>query len=114
MRRNKLSRPETLLVCICFLFTATVSADISGEKLYMKNCMVCHADDGSGVMPGVQDLEKNRSWSRIDESELLKRLKEGIKSSESGVSMPAKGGNTNLTDNDLKKIIRYMRGSFLK
>jgi len=30
------------------------------------------------------------------------------------MNMPAKGGNPNLTDKDLNKIINYMRQSFLK
>lgn len=113
MHHNKLLKTEMLSVCLFLSLNTATHADTSGESLYLQNCMVCHADDGSGSMPGVLDLDKNRSWSTITVSELLARLKKGIQGSESGVSMPPKGGNANLTDNDLEKIILYMRESFL-
>lgn len=113
MHKNKLLKIKEFSVCVFLLYSIAVNADNSGETLYIQNCMVCHADDGSGAMPGVFDLEKNRAWSKITESKLLIRLNEGIQSSVSGVSMPPKGGNANLSDKDLKKIIRYMRESFL-
>jgi cytochrome c5 len=74
--------------------------------------MVCHADDGSGAMPGVIDLGENRVWLTIDSQLLLKRLKQGIQNTGGGISMPAKGGNPKLTDNDLQKIILYMQKYF--
>ena len=75
--------------------------------------MVCHADDGSGAMPGVSDLSENRTWSTIPESQLLTRLNKGIQTAGSAVSMPPKGGNPDLTDTDLIAIIAYMRKEFL-
>ena len=81
--------------------------------MYVQSCMVCHADDGSGSMPGVADLTLNRSWATEDESKLILRLKQGINSPKTEVTMPPKGGNPELSDNDLREIIRYMRASFL-
>jgi len=89
-------------------------AEERGERLYTQNCMVCHADDGGGAMPGVSDLSENRAWSTLSESKLIARLKQGIKTPGSPVSMPPKGGNLELTDADLQVIISYMRASFLK
>ena len=97
-----------------FIYSTAVNAAARGEKLYLQNCMVCHADDGTGAMPGVLDLEENRAWSTIDEIKLLTRLKQGIQKSGASISMPAKGGNPDLTDKELKEIINYMRQSFLK
>ena len=105
---------KLLFSCFVFLYSTGVKADSVGEQLYMQNCMVCHADDGSGAMPGVLDLDENRAWSLIDDETLLTRLKQGIQKPGASISMPAKGGNPNLTDKDLKEIINYMRQSFLK
>ena len=63
-------------------------------------------------MPGVLDLKEDKGWSTEDEQSLLARLKQGIQKPGGNFNMPAKGGNPNLTDDDLKKIIRYMRKSF--
>ena len=105
---------KLLFLCFVFLYAIAVKANSIGEQLYMQNCMICHADDGSGAMPGVLDLENKIGWSTIDGETLLKRLKQGIQKSGGEISMPAKGGNPNLTDKDLKEIINYMRQSFLK
>ena len=110
---------NTLKIKILFFsfvlcFSITVKAESTGEQLYMKNCMVCHAADGSGSMPGVIDLEENRAWSMLENKVLLERLKQGIRTPGARFSMPAKGGNPNLTDNDLNNIIDYMRQSFIE
>ena len=113
MRINNINH-QGLFLCLIFIYIPGVSAGSSGEQLYMQNCMVCHGDDGTGGMPGVINLEKNRTWSTLDDAALLTRLKQGIQKPGSSISMPAKGGNVNLTDNELKEIIRYIRYSFLK
>lgn len=105
---------KLLFLSFVFLYPITVKAESMGEQLYAQNCMVCHAYDGSGAMAGVIDLEENRAWSTIDGQLLFKRLKQGIQKTGGGMSMPAKGGNPKLTDNELKKTIDYMRQSFLK
>lgn len=97
-----------------FLYATGVKANSGGEQLYLQNCTICHADDGSGAMPGVIDLQKNTSWATADEMKLLARLKQGIQKPGATMNMPAKGGNPNLTDNDLNEIIHYMRQSFMK
>jgi hypothetical protein len=35
---------------------------LASEELYMKYCMSCHADDGSGEMPGVCSKKKPLIW----------------------------------------------------
>jgi len=115
---NKMIKRNTLVISLLSLafvvsHSARVKAESNGKQLYLQNCSVCHADDGSGAMPGVIDLEENRMWSKQDNDLLLAKLRNGIRSPAAGISMPAKGGNPNLTDYDLKEIIRYMRQSFL-
>jgi len=103
-----------IAIGIYVVFTVTAYADINSEKIYMKNCMVCHADDGSGAMPGVADLTESREWLTLSESQLLTRLKKGIQKPGATVTMPPKGGNPDLTDNELKAVINYMRKTFFK
>jgi len=105
---------KIIYLVFIFLYSSAVNANSPGEALYMKNCLICHADDGTGAMPGVRDLQQNREWILMDENKLLARLKQGIQSSGAGMAMPAKGGNQNLTDKDLKEIISYMRKSFFQ
>ena len=103
-----------MLVGVFLVSIAPVYADINGEMIYTKNCMVCHADDGSGAMPGVADLTENREWLILPETQLLSRLKKGIQKPGATVTMPPKGGNPNLTDDDIKAVITYMRHTFFK
>lgn len=103
-----------VLVSIFAFQIQSTYADINGEKVFMNNCMVCHADDGSGAMPGVADLTENREWLTLPESQLLSRLKKGIQKPGATVAMPPKGGNTDLTDDDIKAAIAYMRNTFFK
>ena len=105
---------KLFFLCFVFIYTTAVNSAPRGEKLYMQNCMVCHADDGSGAMPGVYDLTENKAWSAINERLLLDKLKKGIQRDGASISMPAKGGNPDLTDKELKEIINYMRQAFLK
>jgi mono/diheme cytochrome c family protein len=111
MNINTLNR-TILFIFFIFSSISAVNAAASGEQLYLENCMTCHAYDGKGSMPGVLDLKEDKAWLTVDEQSLLSRIKQGIKKPGSRFSMPAKGGNPNLTDDDLKKIIRYMKQSF--
>ena len=99
---------------LIILLSANVQAEEIGEQLYIKNCMVCHADDGSGAMPGVFDLTENRNWSTLPEKQLLDKLNKGIQKSGAAMNMPPKGGNPNLKDKDLLTIISYIRKEFIK
>lgn len=109
-----INKVKVLFLCLVYFYTSGVMAGMSSEQLYVQNCMVCHADDGSGAMPGVSDLTENKAWSTIDEESLLAKLKNGIQKKGATMTMPAKGGNPDLTDDDLRGIIRYMHQTFSK
>jgi len=103
-----------MFVGVYLIYIAPAYADTNGEMIYTQNCMVCHADDGSGAMPGVADLTENRGWLTLSESQLLSRLKKGIQKPGATVTMPPKGGNPDLTNDDIKAVITYMRNTFFK
>jgi len=79
----------------------------------MQNCMVCHADDGTGAMPGVSDLTENKNLKTLTDQQIFKLLKQGVNKPGATVIMPPKGGNPDLTDSELKAIILFLRKELL-
>ena len=81
----------------------------NGEDIYNNNCILCHGEYAHGAMPGVPDLYINRAWSKKLDAQLIKRINEGIQSTDTAIAMPPKGGNPNLTDEEIKASLNYMR-----
>lgn len=99
------------VACLFLLFSFNAYAQ-GGESVYQQTCIACHGEEGKGVMPGVPDFTaKNSRLTRSDEV-LLKNMRDGVQSKGSPMAMPAKGGNSNLTDDDLKNVLKYMRSKF--
>jgi len=107
-------KDRLIFICFFMIFSVGILADSKGKQLYIENCMVCHDDDGSGAMPGVSDLSETRTWLAMPTNELLLKLKKGIAKPGSPIAMPPKGGNEKLTDEDMLKVISYMRKEFNK
>ena len=78
------------------------------EQSYFQNCALCHADDGTGAMPGAPDLLTNSGWAKDTDAVLLKRIQQGIKTAGSP-GMPPNAGNPALTERDVLLSIRYLR-----
>ena len=77
------------------------SAKVDGKAVFEANCNMCHG----GTIPGAPVVGKNDDWApRIKQGKetLHKHALEGFK------SMPAKGGNTNLSDDEVKAAADYM------
>ena len=102
-----------MMIYLLIIIATPNNAEEQGAQLYVQNCMVCHADDGAGAMPGVANLTENRTWSTISQTTLLTRLKQGIQTPGASITMPSKGGNPDLTDEQLLTIVAYMRQEFL-
>ena len=85
----------------------------SGEALFVDNCSACHGDDGKGVENLGGDLTLSDFVSSIPDEQLLLFISEGIAADDpdnsSGVDMPPKGGNPDLTASDLANIVIYLR-----
>jgi len=83
-----------------------------GYEVYTNNCTVCHGEDGEGLMPGVPDLNISRDWFSQTDEKLIEKIKRGTQQSDILIAMPPKGGNPNLTDDDILDVIVYMRKAF--
>lgn len=101
------------LIFVAF-YSFNARAAASGMDLYLQNCSVCHGDDGSGAMPGVSELTKSGEWIAISNKRLLDSINKGITKSSSPLPMPPKGGNSNLKDQEILSIIKYMKIEFSK
>lgn len=90
------------------------SADVAqGHELFRSTCATCHGPDAEGMPRLGKNLHENPFVQSQSDEQLLQFLKQGRPAShpdnERGVDMPPKGGNPALTDEDLAKIVAYMR-----
>jgi len=111
---------RTAMLIVVALVTTTVFADgdtsartiAAGKAAYSTTCVACHGADGTGAIPGVVDLTTaNGPLSKSDE-ELIKNITDGFQSPGSMMAMPAKGGNPELSDEDIAALVAYLRDAF--
>lgn len=95
--------------------TATrASSGQSGSAIYHQTCVACHGANGKGAVPGAPDFtSKNGPLSKSD-ALLLQHIENGYQAPGSPMAMPARGGNPNLTNDDLKNALNYIRSAFSK
>lgn len=81
------------------------AANAAGESTYKKVCALCHASGVAGApIPGNKD-----DWApRVAQGKdvLYKHSIEGYTGAKG--MMPARGGNPNLSDDDMKAAVDYM------
>ncbi|VAW65628.1 hypothetical protein MNBD_GAMMA09-1259 [hydrothermal vent metagenome] len=94
--------------------SAEATAGLTGEGVYTQTCIACHGGDGKGTVPGAPDFtDKSGRLSKADDV-LMNHMTNGFQSSGSPMAMPAKGGNSALTQGDLKNVLQYLKDTFLK
>ncbi|HSG79776.1 MAG TPA: cytochrome c [Acidimicrobiia bacterium] len=85
----------------------------NGARLYTGSCQACHGIEGAGVEGlGKPWVGSDFINSRTDD-EMFAFLLEGRPADHpdntTGIAMNPRGGNPNLTDDDLYDLIAYMR-----
>ncbi len=90
-----------------------------GMKIYQQACAACHGSDGTGAFAGVPDLTQVAGFRSKSDSDAelfrhIEPIEKGIKTPGSPISMPAKGGVSDLTEQDIKEVLLYMRDNFTK
>lgn len=94
-------------------FAGDQSADINrGNEVYHQTCVACHGADGKGAIPGAPDFTKSGGVLSHSEDLLEQRVENGFHSRGSPMSMPAKGGNPTLTEDDIRDVLVYMQSAF--
>ena len=91
----------------------TAGDPVAGEKLFMGTCAACHGPDGQGL-PGLgKNLVTSEFVAGKTDSELVEFIKVGRGPDDplntTGVTMPPKGNNPALSDEDLYHIVAYIR-----
>ena len=91
------------------------AADLAaGEQLYQRTCAMCHGFSGEGVTRLGKPVRDSEFVRGKTDDELVRFLIEGRAAdhpdNDQGIPMPPRGGNPSLTDEDLAKIVAYMRG----
>ena len=102
MKSMLFTLPLVLVLSFLFLSVTTVTAsDDVGQKFYTKSCGACH---NSGVLDAPK-LGDKAAWA-----ELIKEGKDELtESAIKGVGkMPPKGGNAQLTDDEVEEAVEYM------
>ena len=84
-----------------------------GELLFQNSCSTCHGEDAQGVQDLGGDLTSSTFINELSNEELLLFIATGRAAddpeNQSGINMPPKGGNPNLSDSDLAHIIAFLR-----
>ncbi|VAW83496.1 Cytochrome c, class I [hydrothermal vent metagenome] len=103
---------------VAFVKQAPASTDessastMSGKEVYQQTCIACHGAEGRGAFAGVPDFTDPEGRLSKSDEELLENVMNGFQTPGSPMAMPPRGGNGNLTDGDLRNVIKYLRSEF--
>ena len=93
--------------------TATPTTLEEGESLYAEACASCHGAQGEGLADVGTPLSDSPYVTNLTDSELLTLIREGrpadAPDNRTGVAMPPRGGQSDLTDAQLSYIALYIR-----
>ena len=86
---------------------------VQGASVYSGTCSACHGNSFEGVEGLGKALVPNEFVATQTEEELAAFLAVGRAAddplNETGVDMPARGGNPSLTDQDLRNVAAYLQ-----
>ena len=84
---------------------AATPASVTGKRIYGKYCALCHADGVAGA-PKPGDKAQWSERTARGQNLLYQRAIEGFKGVRG--SMPARGGASHLTDDEVRAAVDYM------
>jgi mono/diheme cytochrome c family protein len=109
---SRATRSMVLIVLASFAMPAIASETVAGATVYAQTCIACHGANGKGAIPGVSDFTKaDGPLAKTDEI-LIASIRDGLATPGKPLSMPPKGGNPSLTDEEIQAVLAYLRSSF--
>ena len=84
----------------------------NGKEKYEETCIACHGENGKPAIPGLPDFTSRKGPLTKGNSLLLKSIIEGVDRPDADMPMPPMGGNPDLTEDDVRDILSYMRKTF--
>ena len=102
---------KTILLTLALFVAAMTSMRAADAKEnWEKNCAKCHGADGKGDTKmgkkvGVKDYTDPKVQAEMKDDQMFKSVKEGIKDGDKTKMKPAE----NLSDDDIKALIAYVR-----
>ena len=108
-------RISALVICAVWLGSATASpvlAGDAGQAIYETHCSACHGDNGKGAIPGTPDFTQKGGVLSLSDAVLIGRITNGYQGPNSPMAMPAKGGDSSLTGQQIKQVLAYIRSKF--
>lgn len=110
---SKVTRSLVAVMTLASLVTPAIAAGSeAGGKVYAQTCIACHGANGKGAIPGVSDFTKADGPLAKTDEVLFVSIRDGLTSPGKPLSMPPKGGNPSLTEQDIRAVIEYLRFSF--
>jgi len=94
--------------------TSSSKTKLSGKQVYNQTCIACHGENGKGTLPGVPDFTRNKGPLAKNDKTLIKNITDGYQGPGSPMAMPAKGGKADLSDNEIRAVLVYIRREFGK
>lgn len=80
-----------------------------GRDLYSQTCVACHSANGEGAFEGVPNLMIASGPLAKSDEILLANMINGFQSAGSPMAMPPRGGNPDLTDEDMVHVLAFLR-----
>lgn len=84
----------------------------AGREVYNSTCIACHAATGVGLVAGVPSFTKADGRLAQSDDVLLRNIINGYQSPGSPMAMPPRGGDPDLTDQDLRNALSFIRTQF--
>lgn len=91
-----------------------VASPEHGSVIFHQTCIACHGANGKGAVPGTPNFTQSDGVLTLPDPMLEARIEKGFSCDGLPVAMPPKGGNPDLTKNDIKDVLGYLRTTFLE
>ncbi len=86
----------------------------AGSAIYQQTCVACHGANGKGSVPGAPNFTDPKGVLSQPDETLAAAIENGKQTPGVPIAMPPKGGNANLTKQDIRSVLLYLHHAFGK